>query len=481
MKTKTSLATLLLLGAGFIGGYGYGRWYGPRPASPGVAAVQTSARYHCPMHPDQTSDKPGDCPICGMKLVPIEAAMTPEPRAVTYHCPMHPNYTSDKPGDCPICGMKLVPRETSAPTGHAGDHAMEGMASTAPEDAIRISTRKQQLIGVTLGTAETTSSVQTVRSVGKVDVDERRIVKVQTRIDGWIQQVLVDFTGTVVEKGQALLTIYSPELVATQQEYLLTLRHRDVMRTNPLSGSLPRGESLVAAARRRLELFELTDGDIEEIGRSGKVINSVTVYSPFRGVVLKRNAFPKQRVSPETELYSIADLDRVWVMADVYESDAPVVHLGMPVRVLLPYSGQRLSGRVDFVQPTLDPMTRTLKVRIDAANPRLTLKPEMFVDVEFEIARPARVTVPVEAVLDSGTRKTVFVDRGNGYFEPRQVETGEQVGERIEIVRGLAAGERIVTSGNFLIDSESQMKSAGSAMTGHSHESGHPAAKGEPR
>jgi RND family efflux transporter MFP subunit len=237
----------------------------------------------------------------------------------------------------------------------------------------------------------------------------------------------------------------------------------------------------VVAARRRLGLFDLSDADIDQVGRTGKTIRNVTVHSPVRGIVLKRNAFPKQRVSPETELYTIVDMDRVWVMADVYESDAPSVRPGMPVRVLLPYSGQRLSGRVDFIQPTVDPMTRTLKVRVDAANPRLMLKPEMFVDVEFELARPRRLTVPAEAVLDSGTRKTVFVDRGNGYLEPRQVETGEQVGERIEIVRGLATGERIVTSGNFLIDSESQLKAAASGMTGHSHGSSQPAAKGERR
>jgi RND family efflux transporter MFP subunit len=185
---------------------------------------------------------------------------------------------------------------------------------------------------------------------------------------------------------------------------------------------------------------------------------------------MMRNAFPKQRISPETELYTVVDLSKVWIMADVFENEASMIQVGMPARVKLSYgTGRAFNGRVSYIQPLVDAMTRTLKVRIEADNPGLTLKPDMFVDVEFNVSMPARMTVPAEAVLDTGLKKTVFVDRGNGYLEPRQVETGERIGDRIEIIKGLSPTERIVISGNFLIDSESQLKSSAAGMAGHQH------------
>jgi len=191
---------------------------------------------------------------------------------------------------------------------------------------------------------------------------------------------------------------------------------------------------------------------------------------------MMRNAFPKQRITPETELYTVVDLSKVWIMADVFENEASMIQVGMPARMNLSYAGGRkINGRVSYIQPQVDPTTRTLKVRIEADNPNMTLKPDMFVDVEFSVSMPARMTVPAEAVLDTGLRKTVFVDRGNGYLEPRQVEIGERIGDRIEITKGLTPTERIVVSGNFLIDSESQLKSSASGMAGHQH--GGPAPK----
>jgi RND family efflux transporter MFP subunit len=182
---------------------------------------------------------------------------------------------------------------------------------------------------------------------------------------------------------------------------------------------------------------------------------------------MERKAFPKQRITPDTELYVIVDLSKVWIMADVFQNEAPMIREGLPARVALSYGGgQAFSARVGYIQPQVDPMTRTLKVRLEADNPVLALKPDMFVDVDFQVAMPRRLVVPAEAVLDTGLTKTVFVDRGNGYLEPRQVETGEQIGDRVEITKGLKAGERIVTSGNFLIDSESQLKSAAGGMAG---------------
>ncbi len=433
MKPARILLWAVLVGFGILIGFGYGRWFGPR--------------------------------------VTTKVSEAKKPKG--YHCPMHPNYRSDKPGDCGICGMKLVPDDDPAHPGDAppppSDHGAVDPASM-PMGTIRISPQKQQLIGVQYGVATVAGGMHTFRSVGRVSMDETRVAKVQTKIEGWIDKVFVDFTGKFVEKGQPLLTLYSPEMLASQQEYLLALRGRELLRDSPLPGTGQQSDSLIQAARKRLELWDLSEAQIAEITRTGKPLQNVTLYSPISGFVMMRNAFPKQRITPETELYTVADLSRVWIMADVFENESPMIRTGMPVRLSLSYAGgRRLQGRVDYIQPQVDMTTRTLKVRIEAENPDLVLKPEMFVDVEFQVSTPPRVTVPAEAVLNSGLRKTVFVDRGNGYLEPRQVETGERAGNRVEITSGLRAGERVVTSGNFLIDSESQLKSAAAGMAGHQH------------
>jgi membrane fusion protein, copper/silver efflux system len=457
-----------LIGIGILIGFGYGRWYGPRPGGAAVAVKVEPKGYHCPMHPNYRSDKPGECGICGMRLVPDEAedhsqhahsAAASDRKILYYRDPEQPSYRSDKPGLNPETGNDLEP-----------------VYETMPMGTIRVSPEKQQLIGVRFGTAETTAGTHTFRAAGKVMMDETRVAKVQTKIAGWIDRVFVDFTGKLVEKDQPLLTIYSPEMLASQQEYLLALRGKELMKASPLAGSVEQSESMLKAARKRLELWDLSDGQIEQITRTGEPLKNITVLSPIGGYVMARNAFPKQRITPETELYTVADLSRVWVMADVFETDAASIRTGMAVHVTAPYSASRaVAGRVDYIQPQIDPVTRTLKVRIELDNPGLAFKPDMFVDAEFRIGMPARVTVPQEAVLNSGLRKTVFVDRGNGYLEPREVQTGGRAGDRVEITSGLRAGERIVVSGNFLIDSESQLKAAASGMTGHQH--GAPAAE----
>ena len=435
MKTLRIFAVCVLIAAAFAAGFGYGRWYGPRGQA-GIATANKPKGYHCPMHPHYHSDKPGNCPICGMKLVPDDDSAHP------------------------------VGAAAQKPASESGPAEMSEM----PMGTIRVSPEKQQLIGVKFGEVTSGAGVHSFRSVGKITMDETRFTKVQTRIDGWIEKVYVDFTGKFVEKGQPLLTMYSPEMLASQREYLLALRSREIMKGSPLAGSQEQGDSLLAAARKRLELFSLSEAQIQEITRTGQPLTNITVYSPISGYVTARNAFPKQRVTPETELYTVVDLSNVWIMADVFENEASMIHVGMPARMSLSYGGGRkINGRVSYIQPQVDPTTRTLKVRIEAANPDMILKPDMFVDVDFSVAMPARMTVLAEAVLDTGLKKTVFIDRGNGYLEPRQVETGERIGDRIEITKGLAPHDRVVISGNFLIDSESQLKSAASGMAGHQH------------
>jgi len=440
MKAFRFLLILLVILSAFVTGYGYGRWY----------AAPTTAPLPWPK----------------------------EQRILYYVDPMHPAYKSDKPGTAPDCGMTLVPVYAHQDSGASPTTSNTDKAGDLPMGTIQISPRKQQLIGVKYGLPSMGSSIKTIRAVGKIAPDEQRIAHVHTRVEGWIDKVFVDFTGKVVDKDQPLLTLYSPDLLATQEAFLLALKSQDLMKASTLRGALSQSESLLAATRRRLQLWDLTEEQIDEITRTGKPVTNITVYSPVNGYVTARNAFPKQRITPDTELYTITDLSRVWIMADVFEAEASLVQLNQRVNITSSYGPSGvLRGRVDYIQPQVDPTTRTLKVRIDAENPRKTLRPDMFVEVNFSIVLPQHVTVPTDAVLDSGLKKTVFVDRGNGYLEPREVETGERLGDRIEILRGLKPDERIVISGTFLIDSESQMKSAASGMGGMPGMPGMPAPK----
>jgi len=288
---------------------------------------------------------------------------------------------------------------------------------------------------------------------------------VHAKTDGWIEQVFANFTGQVVAKGQPLLTLYSPELLASQQEYLLALEARETLAASTVPGVPADAAALIQAARRRLALWDLDDAQIDQVRRTGQPLKSVTLNSPVSGYVLARNAFPNQRITPDTDLYTLADLSRVWVLASVFEYEAPLVRLGQPAVVSLPYQpGRAFRARVSYIQPQVDAATRTLQVRLELANPNLALKPDMYVEVQFTYARRSTLTVPAEAVLDSGLQQTVFVDLGNGAFEPRRVQTGRRVGDRIEILKGVEGGERVVTSGNFLISSESQLKAATSGI-----------------
>jgi RND family efflux transporter MFP subunit len=384
--------------------------------------------------------------------------------------PMHPAYKSDKPGIAPDCGMKLEPvyADGGAAVASAGANRIHADdLSTMEVGTVRITPEKQQLIGVKYEQVEVGGGSRTIRAVGKVAIDETRIGHVHTKVEGWIDKVFVDFTGKLVRKGQPLLTIYSPDMLASERELLLAAKAKTIMRNSALPSGFDQSESLLQATRRRLELWDLSEAQIDQVLRTGEPIKNITVYSPMTGYIADRKAFPQVKVMPDTDLYTIVDLSRVWIMADVFEYEAPNIRVGETARVSLQaLPGKSFSARIDYLQPEVDPMTRTLKVRLNMDNPGVMLKPGMYADVEFRVNIPSKLTVPADAVLNAGERKTVFVDRGNGYFEPRQVKTGEREGDRIQILSGLNGGERIVTSGNFLIDSESQMKAAASGMGG---------------
>lgn len=442
MKLFKFAALLIVLAATFAGGYLM------RATKQPAASGRKVLYWVDPMHPQYKSDKPGIAPDCGMRLEPVYAddgstppAAAPQRTILHYRDPKEPSYTADKPGVNPETGNTLEPVYAEPP------------AAAFPAGAIRISPERQQLIGVKFATVESGAAGRTIRTTGKVAVDETRVGHVHTRVDGWIDKVFVDFTGDVVRKGEPMLTVYSPEMLASQEELLLAARARDVM------------PSLLEAAKRRLQLWQLSEEQIDQVLRTGQPIRNITVYAPMSGYITERNAFPSQKVTPDSDLYTITDLARVWIVADVFESDIAAVTVGDRGTVTFTSAGAPpVSARVSYIQPQVDPATRTVKVRLDAANPGMRMKPEMYVNVEFGVAAAPQLMVPADAVLDTGDRQTVFVDLGNGYLEPRAVTVGARAGDRLAITSGLEAGERVVSSGTFLIDSESQLKAAARGM-----------------
>ncbi len=340
------------------------------------------------------------------------------------------------------------------------------------QESIKLSPQRRQLIGVQYATVSEQHISKTLRTVGRVTYDETKIAHVHTKFSGWIEKVHVDFTGKLVKKGQPLVSIYSPDLVSTQQELLIAKRSRDILSDNPYPEVSRQARTLYDSTRWRLRLWDVTEAQIKEIEKRDEPLKTLSLHSSIDGYVLNRNVFPGQQVSPEMELYTIVDLSNIWVLADIYEYEVPLIQLGQTARMTLAYyPGKTFQGKVTYISPEMDKSTRTLKARIDFANPSLQLKPDMYANVELEVDFGKKLAVSQNAVLDSGTSKTVFVARENGYFEPRQVTLGPKVNDQLIVLEGLKAGEKIVTSGNFLIDSESQLKSAvgslGGAHAGH--------------
>jgi multidrug efflux pump subunit AcrA (membrane-fusion protein) len=305
-----------------------------------------------------------------------------------------------------------------------------------------------------------------VRTVGRVVVDERRLHRATTKIGGWVESLAVDFEGSFVERGRPMLEIYSPELVASQEEYLLAKANA----ARFLASSIPEvrrgGDDLIEAARRRLLLFDVPESRIDELDRTRKPRRTVELVAPATGHVVAKSVVAGMRVEPGQELYTVADLSRVWVEADFYESEAPLVGVGTEARLSLPYDRSvSVAARAAWVDPRLDAEARTLRVRFDVPNSGLRFKPGMFVDVEAEVDSEPGLIVPDSAVLDSGTRAVVFVETAEGRFEPREVEVLARFGGAVRLAPGVVTeGERVVVRANFLLDSESRLRAALAGM-----------------
>ena len=354
--------------------------------------------------------------------------------AARYRCPMHAQIVSDRPGRCPICNMELVPVATASGT-------------TALDDAGR------KLVGARTVTVENAPFVRRIRTVGRVTFDETRMKHIHTKVQGWIEHLHAGAEGDPVRQGQALLTLYSPELLASQEEYLVALDNRARAQSSTIPEVVTDADRLVVSARRRLLLQDVTEEQIAELERTRRAERIVTLYSPVAGIITARRVSHGERVESATSLLDIADLSTVWVLADLYESDLPFVGDGQPAEIALgALPGRTFRAKVQLLSPTVSPQTRTVTARLSVDNRDLALKPGMFADVTFASDLGARLSIPKDAVVRSGERNVVFVSPEEGVFEPREVKLGVELTDRWEVLSGLTAGERIVVSANFLLD-----------------------------
>ena len=369
-------------------------------------------------------------------------------------------------GDQMQSDMKGIPREDTRPVKDM--EPMPGM-SGAPSGAIAIPAVVRQLIGVRSAPVTYASLGQEIRAVGTVGYDERGLTQVTVKTSGWVREVFVDSIGRPVRKGEPLFTLYSPDLLATQDEYLLALRTQGRLAASPLAEVKANAGSLVASSRERLHLWDVTDLQIAALESRGTAEPILTVYAPASGIVLRLEAFPGKYVEPGTTLYEVANLSTVWVSADIYESEVETVTLNQSASVTFAaYPGTTFRGNVSYIYPSLNAETRTVRVRVELPNPGLTLKPGMYGNVTVQTDAVHTLVVPKEAVLETGLRQLVFMDRGQGRYEPASVKLGRRSQDFVEVLEGLKEGDRIVTSANFLLDAESKLASTSSmqAMMG---------------
>lgn len=405
--------------------------------SQGTAGV--ADQYHCPMHPGVVQDHPGECPICGMRLVTSNGIATKgaERKLLFYRSPMEPSQTSPVPAKDSM-GMAYLPVYDDEASNRS---EVDGLA------AVALDATRQQLIGLRTTLVDRGVVGGAIRTVGRVSTDETRVRRVSVKVPGYVERIFVDFVGKPVRKGDPLFALYSPDVLAAENEFLIALK------TQP--------GPLLSAARRKLQLWDVPESELQRVEREGTVSKTVTYISPVAGVVTKKEIVEGARIEVGSMPYEIVDLSTVWVVAEVYEAELRFVAPGLSATLTLnAYPERHYSGKVLFVDPLLDPKTRTARVRLAFANPAGELRPEMFGEVTLE--RPPRLVlrVPSDALVRSGAEDVVFVSQPEGRFEPRRVKTGEVSREFAEVLEGLTEGESVVTRATFLIDSESRLRAS---------------------
>jgi RND family efflux transporter MFP subunit len=382
-----------------------------------------------------------------------------------YHCPMHPTYVSDRPGDCPICGMRLVPIKSGAAA--AGGHEEHAAMETVPgRTTVMISPEKRQIIGLTTMEVEERPFHQLIRATGVVRHDETRLARIAPRFGGWVRKLQVNYVGQDVQEGQPLFTAYSPEVFTAQNEYLLAVQHERSLSNSP-AAEREAASGLLDSARRRLELLEIGPEEVRALEKRGKPDESLQFRSPVTGHVISRNAVEGKSFMAGEPLYEIGNMHHLWILASVPEQELMQVRVGQPATIRFEsLPGEELKAKVAFVSPHMDPQTRRGEVRFEVENPSMHLRPEMWASVEMEVDAGQGLAVAASAIIDTGTRVVAFVDREDHHLEPRELKLGVRGDDYVQVLEGLKAGERVVSRALFLVDSESQLKAAIAGMTG---------------
>jgi Cu(I)/Ag(I) efflux system membrane fusion protein/cobalt-zinc-cadmium efflux system membrane fusion protein len=444
------VAVAAALGLGYFLG---GRHAGPAGDTATVSkpAAETKTQYTCSMHPFIIRDEPGQCPICGMDLTPVKpgagpaAAPAGERKVKHWVSSMDPAYIRDAPGKDAM-GMDLVPVYEEAAPGQ-----------------IVIDSVTAQNMGIRTAAVERRNLSRTIRTVGLVTYEEPRQYSVNSKIEGWIERLHINETGQLVKKGQPLMEIYSPELVAAQQEYLLALETSSRLAASPYAEIAAGARRLLDAARTRLKYWDINEQQINELEKSRQVRKTLTLYSPYHGVVTEKPVVEGMRVMTGMELLRISDISKVWVNADIYEYELAWIKVGLPAQVEISFApGKPLQGKITYIYPYVAGETRTVKARIELVNPGLALKPDMYANVSIQAETvTGALALPGNAVLSSGKGQTVFVALGEGRFAPRQVKTGVSDEDGyVQILEGLQEGDLVVTSAQFMLDSESKLREA---------------------
>lgn len=451
----------------------------------GHDAAQAKQRYHCPMHPTFIKDKPGDCGICGMKLVPIKgdkvaakpAAPVPEDKfpqvkVGQYYCPMGAEHVQEEPGKCPKCGMNLVEKK-AAPAGPESHTTSTSGAPVPGRISISLSADKRQMIGLTLSKVEKRELTRNVRTTAVVMHDETRYARIAPRFGGWVRKLHVNFTGAPVAKGQPLFTVYSPELFSTENEYLIAWRGLQQLKADASREQRSTATNLLGSARRRLELWEIGDDEIRALEERGTATDEMLFRSPIAGHVFAKTAVEGKSFMAGESLYEVADLSRLWLDAWVFESDLPLMKLGLQATVTFPYLGNKsFTAPLTFLYPHIDPQTRRGRVRLELDNPEHLLRPDMWASVAIQVPLGEKLLIPTSAVIDTGLRFVAFVDGEDEHLQPRELKVGFKTDDEYEVLSGVKAGEKVVSRALFLVDSESQLKAAIAGMGeagGHKH------------
>lgn len=453
----------LVLFVGAVGGYWLRGGAANKPdASATVASAAGNVWYTCGMHSQVLQREPGNCPICGMTLTPLkrgdegtgQSSSGPQERKILYwRDPMDPSHVSDRPGKDPM-GMDLAPV-----------YADEG--ETVGRTVLRIDPVTIQNMGIRTARLRRGPLVRTIRTVGRVDYDEQKVVFVDTKVSGWIEKLYADETGKPVSTGDPLFDVYSPDLWQAQIEFISAARKLPMLERSTFPEAVEDAKRMVEAAKLKLEYFDVSADQIEKLRESLTPEKTLQIRSPADGIISEKMALEGTRVMPGMRLFTIADLSRVWAYVDIYEYQLPWVHMGQPATMTLPYiPGRVFRGKVAYIYPYLQQQTRVIKVRLEFDNPTLELKPDMYANIVLEgILGDNALLIPREGYIDSGMRQVAFVDRGGGKFEPRDIQVGvEGEGGMVEVLFGLDEGEVIVTSGQFLLDAESKLKEAVAKM-----------------